>query len=138
MLVSNTGGGSSRKIKRTSPQKSLFRNSTMRSNGDLRESNPNQGPLEKLNTIQEQTPTVTGLRKVKTKCLNWDLNIDGRKGKRREKIDTQPSFPGEKFFSTTIERLRRVGYQKKLEKLAGPKLGRTFKECGDLGVEFPA
>jgi hypothetical protein len=138
MLVSNTGGGSSRKIKNTSPVKSLFRNSTMRIYGDLGESMPNDGPLGKLNTIQEQNPTVAGMHQVETKCLNWDLEIDGRKGKRREEIDTQPSLPGKKFFSTTIERLRRVGYQKKLEKLAGSKSGRTFIECGDLGVEFPA
>lgn len=109
----------------------------MRINGDLGESTPNYGPLGKLNTIQEQTPTVAGLLQVETKCLNWDLKIDCTKGKSREEIDMQPSLPGRKFFSTTIERLRRVGYQKKLDKLAGTKSGKTIKECGDLRMEFP-
>jgi hypothetical protein len=110
----------------------------MRLYGDLGESIPNDGPLGKMNTIQEQTQRVAGLIQVETKCLNWDLEIDARKGKRREEIDMQPSLPGKKFFSTTIERLRRVRYQKKLDELAGLKTGRTFKDCGDLGAESPA
>jgi hypothetical protein len=110
----------------------------MKTNGDLGEDNPNTGPLEKLNTIQEQTPTVAKLGKVKAKCLDWDLKIDGRKGKRREKIDKKTWFPMENVFRTTIERLKRVGYQKQLDKLAGSKSVRTSKECGYLSLEFPA
>lgn len=110
----------------------------MKIDDDLGESHPIAGPLEKLNTIQEQTPTVAELSKVKTKFLNWDLKTDGRKGNRREKMDKKTLFPMEKLFRSTIERLKRVGYQKQLDKLAGSKSVRYSKKCGYLGVDFPA